>query len=181
MSPRRLWLGLMLASMMTAQAHRLNLDWEYHDGALLIRARAESEPAAGALVEFRSADGSVLETGTLDAEGRYRWTSGGAAPVTIEVNAGLGHRRTLTLSAHDLRPNAAAGITPPGQHPVDTPAAPGPATRASGTSDAAFSTPVRVGLGLTFLLALTAAWTSLRNARRLNALERRWHLHEGGS
>jgi len=52
-------------------------------------------------------------------------------------------------------------------------------SRTSGSSDATFSQMARVGLGLTFLLALAAAWMSHRNTRRLIDLERRLERHEG--
>lgn len=168
-------LAFVVSSLLPAQAHRLTVEWEFVRGTLEIRGFLGDDPAAGADVELLDASGAVVAEGVLDDAGRFRWHLSGVGPITVELNAGLGHRRTLTLTEEDLRP----GLTDregPGS-PADP--ADSPAPRAAGTSDTAFSQGVRVGLGLTFLLALAAAWMSHRNTRRLSQLERRLERYEG--
>jgi hypothetical protein len=171
-----LWIGV--AGLVYAQAHRLTVDWVCDGETLEIRSTAGNEPAAGAELQLRDASGGLLAEGLLDASGRYRWRWNGVAPITVEINAGLGHRRSLTLTEEELKPRATDAVEPVRPLASD-PGTPGPASaRTGGSSDAAFSDTVRVGLGLTFLLALAAAWTGYRNSRRLTNLERRLDRHE---
>ena len=171
-------LVLLFSSLATAHAHRLTIDWIAADGILEIRAEAGTEPAAGAELQLLDAAGNLLAEGVLDGEGRYRWPMSSDGPITIEIDAGLGHRRTLTLGEEDLR---SVGSADPGlaAGPVAEGRVPGDAGSRSGSSDATFSEMVRVGLGLTFLLALAGAWIGYRNSRRLADLERRLDRHEG--
>jgi len=168
-----------LAGLVFAQAHRLTVDWVCDGEILEIRSTAGTEPAAGAELSLRDAAGALLAEGLLDAAGQYRWPWNGAAPITIEIHAGLGHRRSLTLTAEDLKPSSTSAVEKLST-PSLTPGASGAdGDRRGGSSDAAFSETVRVGLGLTFLLALAAAWMSYRNSRRLTNLERQLDRHEG--
>jgi hypothetical protein len=172
-------LCLLLSGVMTVEAHRLTVDWVYADGVIELHARAGTEAAVGAELQLFDASGTVLVEDVLDEGGRYRWPLSGGGPYTIVINAGLGHRRTLTLSETELRSDstdAAERTASPASDPGPTRE---PGSRTGGSSDAALSETVRVGLGLTFLLALAAAWTSYRNSRRLTDLERRLDRHEG--
>lgn len=158
-------------SLISAQAHRLTVDWTLTGTVLEIRATEGSDPAAGAFVRLRDNSDAPATEGELDETGRFRLEWNGRAPVTIEVDAGLGHRRTLVLTEQDLRPRtspAPAGLS-------SNPASSGPSEGhlATGSSDVFLSQAARVVLGLTFLLALAAAWMSHRNTRRLTRLERR--------
>jgi hypothetical protein len=167
------------AGLVLAQAHRLTVVWVCDGEILEIRSTAGTEPIAGAELQLRDASGELLAEGLLDASGRYRWPWNGAAPITIEINAGLGHRRTLTLTEEELKPSS-TGVVENLPSPASTPGVPGASgARSGGSSDAAFSETVRVGLGLTFLLSLAAAWMGYRNSRRLANLERRLDRHEG--
>jgi hypothetical protein len=171
-------LVLIFPGLGTVHAHRLTIDWNVTDGVLEIRAEAGTEPAAGAELQLLDDSGNLLAEGLMDGEGRYRWPMSGDGPITVEINAGLGHRRTLTLSEEDLRTvaSADAGLA---AGPAVEGRAPGDAGSRSGSSDATFSETVRVGLGLTFLLALAAAWMGYRNSKRLADLERRLDRNEG--
>jgi hypothetical protein len=171
-------LAMVLSSLATVQAHRLSVDWSCADGMIEILATAGTDPAAGAEVQVRDASGRLVVDGILDGAGRYRWPITDDSPLTIEINAGLGHRRTLTLTADDLRSGLAGARNP--RLGVATNGSPshGDGSSSRGSSDAAFSEPVRVGLGLTFLLALAAAWMGYRNSRRLTRVERRMDRHE---
>ncbi len=167
-------LGVALAA--TLQAHRLGARWEISGHTLIVLARAEDTPAAGAEVELRDAAGAVLASGVLDAAGRFEWPLAPAAgDLTVVVNAGPGHRRTLLIPAVQLRAATASGTgAAPAAAPPDTPA---PAAR-HGASDGVEPLAVRVVLGLTFLLAATAVWVGYQNHRRLAVLEQRLASHE---
>ncbi len=160
----------------TGLAHRLSVDWRVADGWLIITANTEGTAAAGADVTVAAEDGSVVQTGVLDESGRFSAAIPADAGVTVTVNAGLGHRRSLTLSAEQLRAGrtlggdlATAGTVASNRPPADP--------SASGTSETVFSLPARVGTGLALLFALAALWMSYRNSRRLTALERQMEGH----
>lgn len=176
------WISLLIMAGCTlgsAQAHRLTVDWTLTGNVLEIRATEGSEPAAGAAVRLRDNSDTPPADGELDEAGRFRLEWNGRAPLTIEVDAGLGHRRTLVLTEQDLRPPTSPA--PAGPSPTPAPSAPSEGHLATGSSDAFFSQAARVVLGLTFLLALAAAWMSHRNTRRLTRLERRLDQHESRS
>lgn len=174
---KRILLFFLLGCLAAAPvaAHRLTVEWQVADNTLVLAGRTDAEPAAGADVQLRSASGVPLASGTLDDTGTYRWPLGATDEITVVVNAGLGHRRTIVLSATDLRPTPARSpASPTGQSSV-TNAQPAPTAR--GSDDGASPLAVRVVLGLTFLLAATAAGMSYGNARRLAELERRSNEH----
>jgi hypothetical protein len=173
-------LGLVLASPL--HAHRLSVDWRVEGNVLILQGRTDGTPTAGADVELRDAAGTMIASGLMDAAGRFRWPlSPVAGDLTVIINAGAGHRRTLTLAAADLRPtvNPAAATAPANASLPDEPRT--AVMRPQGGSDSAEPLATRVVLGLTFLLAAAAAWMGHRNGRRLAALERRWHEHESRS
>lgn len=169
-----LWLGI------TGRAHELTVGWTVTAGELEIHGTTDGTPAAGATVELRAGDDTVLTSGKLDASGRFRSPLPAVDRLSVVVDAGFGHRRTVTLSAQDLRggsPSTLAGADPAVQvhdddhdhghaHPLQT-------RETRGSSDAAVGPMVRIGLGVTFLLALAAASMSYGNMRRLANLERR--------
>jgi len=167
-------LGVALAA--TLQAHRLSARWEISGNTLTVLARAEDAPAAGAEVELRDAAGTVLASGVLDAAGRFEWPLAPAAgDLTVVVNAGPGHRRTLVIPAAQLQASAAATneVAPAATNPAAT----APVSR-HGASDGVEPLALRVVLGLTFLLAATAAWLGFQNRRRPAALEQHLASHE---
>jgi len=157
-------LGVALAAAL--QAHRLTARWEISGNTLTVLARAEDAPATGAEVELRDAAGTVLASGVLDAAGRFEWPlAPTAGDVTVVVNAGPGHRRTLVIPAAQWQASIASAseVASAARH---------------GASDGVEPLAVRVVLGLTFLLAATAAWLGYRNHRRLAVLEQRLASHE---
>jgi hypothetical protein len=176
---RILWMTIIACvAVEVVWAHRLTVAWEVRDGRLVIAADSEGEVAAGADVELRSADGRCLAAGVLDAAGKWEWPLQGEGDLTVAVDAGLGHRRSLTLTGEQLRsPAAAASSTRAGSGASDE-RAPG-SVQARGSSDAPIAVGWRVALGLTLVLAAGAAWMSLCNSRRVSELERRWRNHEG--
>lgn len=169
-----LWLGI------TGRAHELTVAWTVAAGELQIHGTSEGTPAAGAAVELRGGDGTLLASGRLDAGGRFRSALPAADRLTVVVDAGFGHRRTVTLSAKDLQGGSAGPDTraAPAVHDHEddhnhAPPDPAHAGESRGRSDAAIGPLMRVGLGVTFLLALAAASMSYGNMRRLANLERR--------
>ncbi|MHB1306928.1 MAG: hypothetical protein ACYDC1_19185 [Limisphaerales bacterium] len=176
----RVTFGLILALLgaLPAFAHRLTIDWEVRGDSLRVTGKCDDTPAVGADVELRSVSGTTLASGLLDETGSYRWRVSATGDVTVVINAGLGHRRTLILTEAQLRlvPPASSATAGP------TPTAPGfgePASR--GESDGTFGLGLRVLLGVTFLLAAAAAWMSHCNGRRLTELEGRGARHESRS
>jgi nickel transport protein len=173
----RVWLLVILSMLVcgTAQAHRLTVNWEVRDGALIIEGKAGGSAAAGADVELRSASGAVLEVGVLDQNGLYKWPLQEGGDLTVVVNAGPGHRRSLTVKKSHLHPPASApgsGLQPGSDQPERE-------WHAHGSSDDAVSIGLKVVIGLTFLLAAAAAWMSYRNMVRLSKMEQLWREHEG--
>lgn len=170
-------LGLVLAGPL--RAHRLSVEWQVEGDVLILQGRTDGAPTAGADVELRDSAGTVIASGLMDTAGRFRWPLAGVTrDVVVVINAGHGHRRTLTLAAADLRPTA---NPPAGTALANTSLSnePGPAAmRLRGGSDGTEPLATRVVLGLTFLLAAAAAWISYRNNQRLAELERRWKNHE---
>jgi hypothetical protein len=167
----RIWLALAGFLTVTAQAHRLSLTWERVGTNVVVTAATEGTPSAGASVECLTDSGGLWAAGTLDEQGRFAVgipTGGGLA---VSVNAGLGHRRSLTISASELQ---AAGMTGTGSDAKAMEAGEGIGGKpVGGSTDAGFSTLPRVLLGLALLLAAAGAWMSVQNSRRLAAIERR--------
>jgi len=179
---RLLWLvvfGAVTASPVAA--HRLKVDWQVADNTLVLAASTDGAPASGADVQVQSASGASLAEGTLDASGVYRWPLSATGDVTVVVNAGLGHRRTLVLSAADLRPAAASLPTTAAGQPLVPGSIPQGIPVARGSADGSSPLAMRVILGLTFLLAATATGLGLNHRRRLAQLEQRWQQHESRS
>jgi len=176
---RILLLVLSLALVELVQAHGLSVHWEVRDGRLVIKADSDGEAAVGAGVEVRSAGDEVLATGKLDETGSWQWPIGVGGELTVVVDAGLGHRRSLTLTGEELRSAKAPASAPPvmvmdpdevnHEHPAPV----------RGSSEEAQSLGLRVVVGLTFVLALAAVWMSFGNMRRVDRLERQWKDHEG--
>jgi nickel transport protein len=173
----RTWLIVLLSLLLggTAHAHRLTVNWEVRDGTLVIEGLAGGAAAAGADVELRSASGTLLEAGMLDQDGVYKWPVKASGDITVVVNAGPGHRRTLAIQERQLQapPPAVADRSLPGT------VSPEPAWHAHGSSDDALPTGIKVVVGLAFLLAASAAWMSYRNMIRTSKIERLLREHEG--
>jgi hypothetical protein len=152
-----LWLaGWLLLCLAPLHAHDVALEWEIRDGTLEVIGTVGTEPAAGAAVDIRSARGRVFSSGTMDEEGRYRWAIVERGPITVVMRDGFGHRGSVTLTEAELGGDRAGAV---------------------GGSEG-FSVWVRVILGLTFVLALAAAWMSYCNRRQLAGIQRRLQQDE---
>jgi hypothetical protein len=172
---------LTLVVVELVQAHGLSVRWQVQQGQLMIKADSEGALAVDARVEVRSAGDELLASGKLDETGSWQWPLTDAGELTVVVDSGLGHRRSLTLTGEQLRPSKTVASPPaivfrPPDEVDDAHAAP---TR--GNSDEARLLGLRVVVGLTFVLALAAGWVSFRNMRRLDELERQSRRHESRS
>jgi hypothetical protein len=167
----RVWLALAGFLTVTAQAHRLTLTWEMVGTNVMVTAATEGTPSAGASVECVTDSGELWAAGTLDDQGRFAVGIPASSGLSVSVNAGLGHRRSLTISASELQ---AAGVTGAGSGAKVVEASGGIGGKPlGGSADAGFSTIPRVLLGLALLLAAAAAWMSYQNSRRLAVIEGR--------
>jgi hypothetical protein len=148
--------GCIVLCLVPLHAHEVRLEWEIRDGTLELRGTVGTEQAAGAAVDIRSARGRVLSSGTMDEAGRYRWAVVERGPITVVMRDGFGHRRSVTITEAELGGDSAG----------------------SRGGQEGLSGWVRVLIGLTFLLALAAAWMSYCNRRELVAIQRRLHQDE---
>jgi hypothetical protein len=147
----------------------LTLEWQNFDNALAIHGHFDNAPAAGADIEITDASGARLAIGVLDVNGRFQCPLSVTGSVTVIVNAGLGHRRKLTITESDLL--AGHAMTSTTSSRTNAGHAPAPTLTATGSSYESFFPVLRVGLGLVCILALYAAWIGHRNSRRISALE----------
>jgi len=175
-------LAAFLAVFEAARAHGLSARWEIADGSFVLRAASDGEPAAGATVEVRTAGGELLAEGALDAAGTWRWPIRGTGELKVVVDAGMGHRQTLSVP---LAPSDSGGtsiregegtVDTHGDHDEDDHVH---VVTSSWSTDESLSLGVRVLAGLALVCALSALWMSYGNTRRLAALERQWKDHEG--
>lgn len=164
----------LLVSSPMAHAHRLAVQWQAAGQTLHLQATLDNAGAAGAAVELRSSADTLLATARLDPEGRAQLPLTNLdGDVVVVVQAGPGHRRTLRLSAADLR----AGSAPRQSTSIPEPVADTPPVLA-GSSDGTSGTVLRALVGLSFLLGLTGTWMAWRTQQRLNALEADRRRHE---
>jgi hypothetical protein len=172
---------VMLFTTVPLQAHRLEADFRVLSGR---RVEIESwfdlsgASPQGAKVYVYQKDGTLLTQGELNGKGLFVFSYARAESLHIVVAAGAGHRKELDIPASAL---VETGKALPG-----TPRA-GPRTKElnapSGTDPAEETTPFadrrsRVSLkdiliGIGFLLAGAAFVLGLRNAKRLQKLDRR--------
>ncbi len=104
MMKRLIWIFLCLGVMAPlAGAHRLDLDYWIEDGDLIIEAwTGNDEPVKGGEVTLSSGDGSTLASGETNEDGQFRWKPGAPCEITIEVYAGQGHKKTITLTKDEM-------------------------------------------------------------------------------
>lgn len=107
-----------LAWPFPALAHRLNV-FAYAEGErVFVEAQFRgATPARNSAVTVRDGTGTVLHEGLTDATGRYDFARPASGELSIEVNAGEGHRGTWKLAAENdtpppLRVDAPARMEP---------------------------------------------------------------------
>jgi hypothetical protein len=118
----------------------------------------------GARVQVFRPDGSLLGEGKLDADARYVFSYRQAEALKVVVSS-VGHRKELDIPAGELTSAGTAAASSPGNPEQPPPSGP----HVEHGSQVSVK-DVLVGVG--FLLAVAAFVLSLRNARRLRALER---------
>lgn len=143
-----------------AQAHRLEADYRLLPGR---RIQIESwfdlggEAPKGAEVRVFGAGGTLLAEGRLGADGTFTFAFAQPEPLRVEISAGAGHKKELLIPKERLETDG-GGAALPGRF----------ADRSARISAA------DVFAGVAFLLALAAFVLSVRNARRLRALQERF-------
>ena len=80
-------------------AHEITVECTGAGEAIRIAARVEGHPTGDAELEIHSAAGELRLHDRLDEAGEFRWRPTIVEDVTIAVDAGLGHRETVRLSA----------------------------------------------------------------------------------
>jgi cobalt/nickel transport system permease protein len=149
-----------LALASPAHAHRLVAEYKVlPDGKVRIESwfdQARDSAVEAKVKVFRKRDAHLLLQGELDEEGLFAFTPPETTDLRILIDAGLGHHTEITVPRVALtgEPDPDAGEDPP---------------TADRSSRVSFQD---VLLGVTFLLALGAFIQSLRNGRRLRALDR---------
>lgn len=162
--PRRLalltllWLSLLASPV---RAHRLEAEYRaLPDGRVQIECWYDltGDSPKGARVQVYGADGRLLHTGALDAQGKYVFEKPGEEELKVVIDAGDGHRKQLRIPA-------------PGQGAAAEGSGPSEDTPRADRSTRISAGDVMAGIGL--LLAAAAFVLSIRNARRLNELTRK--------
>ncbi len=168
-----LFLGLvaLLARVEPAQAHRLNAGYVVLPGH---RVQIESwfdtgDSPRSARVQVFKTNGQLLTDGRLNDQGIFAFSFDTVEPLRVVVNAGLGHRKELQISAESLTQVTAEPEKPAPSTAEAREDAPAIAPRVDRTSTVSMR-DILIGVG--FLLALAAFMLGLRNARQLRALIR---------
>jgi cobalt/nickel transport system permease protein len=148
-----------------ARAHALMVDCEVLPGQKVrvsswYSARPKSFPAQEARVRVYGPDNRLLTEGQTDDKGLFEFSYPKPEPLTVEVYQ-LGHRQTVALFQA-----AADGIGPAAPKSAE---GSGEVFSSAGQHEQSVVRDVLIGVG--FLLALAAFVLSLRNARRLRALQ----------
>jgi nickel transport protein len=154
--------ALMAALLLTGEAPAHRLDAQ----AFLLPNRqiqveswfSTGDVAKGAKVQVFDSHEQLVTEGQLNEQGIFVFPAGKAERLKVVISAGAGHRKELTIWVEPEARSVAAEKDEPAPVPL--------AERDAGAS----VKDILVGVG--FLLAVAAFVLSLRNARRLNALER---------
>jgi cobalt/nickel transport system permease protein len=129
-----------------AEAHGFSAEYKIDRAARRVKVECwyeTGEAPRNATIVVRRADGSEVVTGKFDAEGLFEFPYDSAEDLTVDIDAGAGHRAHLEISAGKLG------------------------------RDGRGTVPVRETIaGLAFVLALAAFLLSWRNSRRLAAIQR---------
>jgi cobalt/nickel transport system permease protein len=163
---------LVFAGPGTADAHRLDGAWRVLPGQ---RIQVQcwfnpGGPAKEATVEVKRDNGEKLTEGKLDDNGLYTFHFAKIESLFVEISAGEGHGKNLTISRSELA--AKLGVETNSAKPDD--AAPDDEKTPFANTEEAWLPKMKDGLiGVGFLLALAAFLLSLHNQRQLQALQRR--------
>lgn len=161
--------------------HRLDIAYSLEGDELVIEAWfGGDEPTAQAEVTLIAKDGSIIQQGTMDGQGRYRAKLPEQDEFLIRVFSGRGHQNELTVTKDEL---AALRESISGQ-PSDAQSAPGNmsnTSRVSVSTQDHLSQSLRIVMGFIFITSLVAAWFAYRADQRLKAIESRLSQIEPGN
>ncbi len=179
--------GLLFLSSVWAQAHQLDLACKAEGEELVIEAwMGRDEIVQEGDVTILSSEGSVLAMGKTNEEGIFRWKPESMQSITIEVYAGRGHNQSITIEEEELRELFDTGIEETEaeaasedlEETTKTPSSINTARERRSISSRDDDTPMKVVLGLVFLLSAVSAWFSYRNSKKLSELEDQIKKHE---
>lgn len=185
MKPIALSSLLLIFVCSISYAHRLDLAYYVEEEHLVIEAwMAGNDPVVEGEVTLLGETGNILASGVTDENGRYRWQIGSIQNLTVQVYADRGHQKAIEISAvelTELAKQASASSKSVNQDvesgtdvvsninhaPQNSP----PSRSNVRSTQDQFGMPERTILGLTFILAASAAWISYRNNKKLSAIE----------
>ncbi len=185
MKPIALSSLLLMLACSISNAHRLDLAYYIEEDHLVIEAwMGGNDPVVEGEVTLMDDTGNILASGVTDENGRYRWPIELIQNLTVQVYAERGHQKAIELSADELKELAkqvSASSLPVNQEVESGTDVVSNKTHESqntqptrshvrSTQDQ-FGMPERTILGLTFILAASAAWMSYRNNQKLSAIE----------
>lgn len=91
------WVVLVIPAV--ADAHALGAEAKLKDGRVTVEAFYDDDtPAADAKVVVTDPDGKVVAEGTTDKAGKWSFAALPAGKYKVVVDAGAGHRATVTLT-----------------------------------------------------------------------------------
>lgn len=163
---RLLWMVLMVVIAGPVWGHRLSVDWEVRGGELVVRAGAEGEPASGADMELRTGGGELVGMGRADESGSWTCRLQQAGDYSIVVDAGLGHRRSVSIR---VAAEVFAGGEELGRGQAGTEVNGGDAGEVAAMRGSTESGPGlgwRAALGVTLIFLLAGGWTHWSRGRR---------------
>lgn len=98
--PLVLILGLLLAMASPALAHRINIFAVDEGGEVYTESTfAGKRPVKKGTIQVFNGEGVLLLTGETDAEGIFTFPRPEPGPLTLEVDAGMGHKNSWELEA----------------------------------------------------------------------------------
>ena len=179
---------LLILLSPVAHAHRMELDCFIENGELVIQAWVGRDAASDSEVTIASESGEILVTGTTNDSGMFRWKPEPWQNIQIQVYAGQGHKESLMISADELEEmlseaesaavltedsadrDAAKSIADTTKPVVAVPSSMQARSSVRSTGNT-WGMPERIILGLTFIFALSAAYLTYANSKRLKELE----------
>jgi hypothetical protein len=111
---------LVLTAPAVAEAHALGAEAKLKDGTVTVEAFYDDDtPAADAKVVVTDADGKVAAEGKTDKTGKWSFPAPPAGKYRVVVDAGAGHRATVSVTVPESpRPAPPGKADPPAVSPV---------------------------------------------------------------
>jgi len=94
---------VFVGCLSSAWAHKVNIFAYVEDGKVYTESYfASGQKVMGGKIEVLDANGKELLTGTTDKEGLFSFSLTEKKPLTIVIDAGMGHRNTYVLSQDEM-------------------------------------------------------------------------------